>query len=60
MAKTSSIAVPIMNGAHVLGCINIIWIDSAIKFDKATRRYLPILRDAAARIEVAYQETIAN
>lgn len=60
MAKTSSIAVPIMNGVHVLGCINIIWIDSAIRFDEATRRYLPILRDAAARIEVAYQETIAN
>lgn len=60
MAKTSSIAVPIMKGVHVLGCINIIWIDSAMTFDVATRRYLPILRQAASRIELAYQETIAT
>ncbi len=60
MAKTSSIAVPIMNGAHVLGCINIIWIDSALRFEEATGRYLPLLRDAAVRIESAYSEMIAN
>lgn len=60
MAKTSSIAVPIMNGSHVLGCINIIWIDSAMAFDVATRRYLPTLQQAAARIEGAYKELIAG
>ncbi|MET4579532.1 IclR family transcriptional regulator domain-containing protein [Ottowia thiooxydans] len=59
MPKTSSIAVPIMNGTHVLGCINIIWIDSAMTFDVATRRYLPLLRQAATRIEVAYAERVA-
>ncbi len=56
----SRIAVPIMNGAHEPGCISIIWMESAIKFDEATRRYLPILRDAAARIETAYAETVSN
>ncbi|MES2536848.1 MAG: IclR family transcriptional regulator C-terminal domain-containing protein [Pseudomonadota bacterium] len=59
MAKTSSIAVPIMHDERVLGCINIIWIDSAITFDVATRRYLPLLRRAAARIETAYDENTA-
>lgn len=55
MAKTSSIAVPIMDADRVLGCVNIIWIDSAIAFDTATRRYLPVLRQAAARIEAEYR-----
>lgn len=60
MAKTSSIAVPIMNGTHVLGCVNIIWIDSAIKFDDATRRYLPMLRDAASHIGKAYADAMTR
>ncbi len=60
MAKTSSIAVPIMNGAHVLGCVNIIWIDSAMAFDVATRRYLPVLQHAATRITAAYQALTAT
>ncbi|MDB5967304.1 MAG: hypothetical protein JWQ72_3804 [Polaromonas sp.] len=60
MAKTSSIAGPIMNGHHVLGCVNIIWIDSAMAFEVATQRYLPMLRQAAVRIETAYAELIAG
>lgn len=59
MLKTSSIAVPIMDGARVLGCLNIIWIDSAIRFETATARYLPMLRAAAARIEVEYRQSLA-
>ena len=45
--------------APVLGCLNIIWIDSAVSFDVATRRYLPLLRQAATRIEAAYMESVA-
>ena len=58
MLKTSSIAVPIMDGTRVLGCLNIIWIDSALKFETATARYLPILRKAARRIEAADESTV--
>lgn len=58
MAKTSSIAVPIMDGVRVLGCLNIIWIDSALAFDVATRRYLPLLRKAATRIEQDYRRSL--
>lgn len=60
MAKTSSIAVPIHHGERVLGCLNVIWIDSALDFDVATGRYLPLLRQAAARIELDYRQTIAT
>jgi IclR family mhp operon transcriptional activator len=56
-AKTSSIAVPIMHGRHVIACINIVWIDSALKFETAVKRYLPMLQKAAARIEKEYRTT---
>lgn len=55
MVKTSSIAVPIMDGKRVLGCLNIIWIDSALAFNTAAKRFLAPLRAAAAKIEADYR-----
>ena len=55
MPKTSSIAVPIRDGTRVLGCLNIIWIDAAMAFDVAARRYLPRLQEAAAEIAARYE-----
>jgi IclR family transcriptional regulator, mhp operon transcriptional activator len=47
-----------MAGPRVLGCLNIIWIDAALAFEVATRRFLPLLRQAAQRIEREYAKTV--
>lgn len=60
MLKTSSVAVPMMDGPRVLGCLNVIWIDSALKFETAAARYLPMLRKAARRIEVEYEAMVGG
>jgi len=52
--KISTIAVPLMAGEHVLACLNLNWITSAMEAETAVRRYLPPLRDAASRIEAEY------
>ena len=49
--KTSSIAVPVVQERRVFACVNIIWIDSAIDFATAVKRYLDPLRLAARRLE---------
>ncbi|WP_316174343.1 DNA-binding transcriptional regulator [Bradyrhizobium sp. SZCCHNRI1073] len=50
--KTSSIAVPIVRGDVVFGCISIIWIRSAMTLEEAVAQYAAPLRDAAAAIPV--------
>jgi IclR family mhp operon transcriptional activator len=40
MPLTSSIAVPVMFNDHIVGCITIIWIASAISMQDAASRYL--------------------
>jgi IclR family mhp operon transcriptional activator len=60
IAKTSSIAVPIMDGRRVLACVNIVWIDSALKFETAVKRYLPMLQKTAAKIEAEYLKMAAR
>jgi IclR family mhp operon transcriptional activator len=51
-AKTSSIAVPIVRGRVVFGCISIIWIRSAMSLDEAVAQYAAPLRETAAAIPV--------
>lgn len=58
--ETSSIALPIRHRNAVLGCLNIIWIDAAIVFQDAVKRYLPALRNAVARVEAELQRTAAQ
>jgi IclR family mhp operon transcriptional activator len=50
--KTSSIAVPIVRGEVVFGCISIIWIRSAMTLDDAVAQYAGPLRETAAAIPV--------
>ncbi|MEW6640356.1 MAG: DNA-binding transcriptional regulator [Pseudomonadota bacterium] len=52
-AKTSSIAVPIVRGDIVFGCISIIWIRSALALDEAIAAFAAPLQEAAAAIPIA-------
>jgi IclR family mhp operon transcriptional activator len=50
--KTASIAVPIVRGDIVFGCISIIWIRSALSLDEAVARFVGPLREAATAISI--------
>ena len=50
--KTASIAVPIVRGEIVFGCISIIWIRSALSLDEAVARFVGPLREAATSISI--------
>ncbi|WP_457488762.1 DNA-binding transcriptional regulator [Tardiphaga sp. P5_C10] len=50
--KTSSIAVPIVRGDIVFGCISIIWISTALSLEEAIAQFHEPMRAAAAAIEV--------
>jgi IclR family mhp operon transcriptional activator len=50
--KTSSIAVPIVRGEIVFGCISIIWIRAAMPIEEAIGKYVAPLQEAAAAIPV--------
>ena len=51
-AKTSSIAVPVVRGGIVLGCISIIWIRSALSLNEAVAGFVEPMQSAAAEIPV--------
>lgn len=51
-SKTGAIAVPIRRGNHVLACLGISFIASALTPHEAAERYLPQLLEAARLIEV--------
>ncbi|MGY8638666.1 DNA-binding transcriptional regulator [Bradyrhizobium sp. 14AA] len=50
--KTASIAVPIVRGEIVFGCISIIWIRSALSLDEAVAGFVAPLRETAAAISI--------
>ena len=52
-AKTSSIAVPIVRGETVFGCLSVIWIRSALSLEEAASTFAGPMRKAAAEIPVA-------
>ncbi len=58
--KISTIAVPIISGKHVLACLNINWITSAMDVAVAVERYLPPLHDAAHQIEKSYVHYVST
>lgn len=58
--KTSSIAVPVMHQESVIACVNIHWIDRAVRLDEAIANYLPHLREVAHELEEAYARHIAR
>lgn len=55
--RTSSIAVPIMEGPRVLASLGLVWIDTAMSVEAAAERYLPLLSRAARRIEADHRRS---
>jgi IclR family mhp operon transcriptional activator len=56
-AKTGAIAVPIRRDGHVLACLSISFIASALTPREAAARYLPQLREAVRTIEIGCAAT---
>ncbi len=50
--KTASIAVAIVRGETVFGCLSIIWIRSALSLEDALRRFVKPMQDTANAIPV--------
>ncbi|MDA9496868.1 DNA-binding transcriptional regulator [Bradyrhizobium sp. CCBAU 11357] len=50
--KTASIAVPIVRGGAVFGCISIIWIRSALGIEEAVKQFAPQLQETSLAIPV--------
>lgn len=55
----SAIAVPVFQGAHLRGAINIMFLRDAVTEPEAVARYLPGLQDTAARIGDAFARSEA-
>lgn len=53
--ESSTIGVPIFEGARVVATIGLTWFSSALKPDQAVERFLPPLRQASADISEALQ-----
>jgi IclR family mhp operon transcriptional activator len=51
--KTASIAVPILRGSDVLGCISIIWIRTALDARDAVAQFAEPMLKAAAQLGAA-------
>jgi IclR family mhp operon transcriptional activator len=58
--KTSSIGVPIMAGAAILGCITIIWLANALEFDEAVAQFLKPMQEAARTITARLGRSVAD
>jgi IclR family transcriptional regulator, mhp operon transcriptional activator len=54
--KTSSIAVPIMNGPRVTATLAITFISSAVTAEEIAKRHLEALRSAAHKIEIKVKD----
>jgi IclR family mhp operon transcriptional activator len=50
--RNSSIALPVLYQSTVLGCISTVWPSSLLTHEAAIRRYLPVLREVKAEIEL--------
>ncbi|MGA3159019.1 MAG: helix-turn-helix domain-containing protein [Steroidobacteraceae bacterium] len=48
--RTSSIAMPILTDGYAKGCIAVVWLTSAMPFNRAIRQFVPPLREAAKTI----------
>lgn len=49
-ARIASIAVPLGNGVRIVGCLNLIWIASAMSVEQAVARHLGALQNVATLI----------
>jgi IclR family mhp operon transcriptional activator len=50
-----SIAVPLLDGARVLGSLNIVWLKTAFSIEAFAARHLGELQDAAAEIVSSFR-----
>jgi IclR family mhp operon transcriptional activator len=48
--EVGSIAVPVMTGPKVIGCINLIWVASTSTVDAFARKHLRVLKEAAVEL----------
>jgi IclR family mhp operon transcriptional activator len=58
MPETGSIAVPIIHGTRVLGCVNITFIATVLSPREAANRYLAPMQKAAQRIEHGFRRCL--
>ena len=49
--KIAAIAIPVMYGEQVMGCLNLVYIAKAMSVEEAVRRYLPAMRSVVEKIE---------
>jgi IclR family mhp operon transcriptional activator len=54
--EVSSIAVPVMIDAKVIGCINLLWVASASSAEDFARKHLSVLKEAAVRLARSVEE----
>lgn len=59
-SKVSAIAVPIFHNDHVLATINVVFLKKAVSLPEAAEKYLPDLRAAVRKIEMALDEKTAQ
>jgi IclR family mhp operon transcriptional activator len=55
--RTSSIAMPILVNGYARGCIAVVWLTSAMPFNRAIRQFVPPIREAAKTIALRLADT---
>jgi IclR family mhp operon transcriptional activator len=59
-AKVGAVAMPIRRGGEVLGCINVVYLRSAVSTGQAIEQFIPALVRAVQRIETGLQDRAAS
>ena len=54
--KIASIAVPVCSQQRVIGCLNLVYIASAMTIEQAAQKHLPALQRVARQIEARMEE----
>jgi IclR family mhp operon transcriptional activator len=58
--RCSGIALPILHGGAVLGCIGTVWTAAQLSHERAVPECLPVLREARVAIEAALDSTTTD
>ncbi|WP_032427201.1 IclR family transcriptional regulator C-terminal domain-containing protein, partial [Klebsiella pneumoniae] len=54
--KIASIAVPVCSQQRVIGCLNLVYIASAMTIEQAAQKHLPALQRVARQIEARMED----
>lgn len=49
--KIASIAIPLLAGGRLLGCLNLVYVAKAMSIEQAAKRYLPALEEFASEVQ---------